>query len=78
MKEDPRITWGLILMNAAFAFMNAGFAVSNIYDGKWTGLFSLAAAIFNGGAAWFIYKGFQQRERQRKGRVWDYLSGKIG
>ena len=78
MKENYKITWSLILFNAAFALMNTIFFVGLAVTGKWTALASLAAVIVNSWAAWFTYRSMRQRQQWDKDRVIGYLSGNIG
>ena len=77
MKENYKITWSLILFNAAFALMNTIFFVGLAANGRWTALASLAAVIVNSWATWFCYRSMRQRQQQEKDRVMGYLSRDI-
>jgi len=78
MKENYKITWSLILFNAALGLMNTIFFVGLAANGRWTALASLAAVIVNSWATWFTYRSMRQRQQQEKDRVMGYLSGNIG
>lgn len=78
MRENYKITWSLILLNAAFALLQAGFTWGHISQGRWMAVASILCMFLNGWAAWYMWQGMRLRQKKERDRVVGYLSGKIG
>jgi hypothetical protein len=78
MKENYKITWSLILLNATCALMQMGFTWGHLNQGRWLAVFSILCVVLNSWVAWILWRGMTERRQREKDRVMGYLGGKIG
>lgn len=78
MLTPIRDLWLNMTLNVVAASVNLYLAITNLNEGRWSGIVSLVAVTVSLWAVWYVIKQYQRRIAQDRQRVQDILSGNIG